>query len=82
MNAEPLSDDWLNYFEMAIVYYPKGRFAHLMPMRAVNTRLGEGPICDRVAWWHEPLGTGSQDEWERARALPLCTKCKERQPSV
>ena len=76
-SAEPLSDDWLNNHELALVYFAKGRMAHLMTMGEVNSRYGLGPLCKRVPWWHTPLGTGTQLEWERARALPLCSKCRE-----
>jgi hypothetical protein len=68
-------EDQLTLRQLALVYYRRGQVAHLMRQADVNTRLGRGPLCNRVPWWKEPLGTGTQDEWEKARALPLCVVC-------
>lgn len=76
MPEKEITEDWLLKYEMALVYYAKGRMAHLMTMGEVNSQLGLGPVCKRVPWWHVPLGTGTQDEYERARALPLCPACR------
>lgn len=70
-----ITEDWLNAHELALVYYRYGRVSHLMTMGEVNSRYGLGPLCKTVPGWHEPYGTGTQDEWERARELPLCSRC-------
>ena len=78
MTAE-ITDDWLAQEGFSLVYYKSGRMAHLALTGMVNVRRREpifgGSLCNRVPWWKEPLGTGSQDEYERARALPLCPAC-------
>jgi hypothetical protein len=78
LSTERLTDNFLNRHEYALVYYPRGSMSHLMRMCDVNgSRLGT-PICERVPFWHTPLGTGTQDEWETARARGLCVRCEER----
>lgn len=56
----------------ARVYGKTGRFAHLVP-------LGEEPsgyviVMCRLGG-RQWLGTGSQDEYDRAASLPVCGQC-------
>lgn len=60
------------------VYATHGKVAHLL-------RPGGNPggypaaLCGRSpSWFRGWLGTGSQGEHERAAALPLCARCKEK----
>ena len=58
------------------VYTPRGRMAHLL-RPGDQPSAGRAPaLCLRYprpgASW---LGTGSQDEYDKAAALPLCGKC-------
>ena len=49
------------------VYTPKGKVAHL-------TQQGTITLCR--LWYPEGLwGTGSQEEYEKAAALPTCKTC-------
>lgn len=62
----------------SLVYLPSGKTAHL----AQHAEEGD-TYCQVIhRRSHAPdgstpylLGTGSQDEWEHARSLPLCTEC-------
>lgn len=60
------------------VYMPSAKTAHLV---FADTSLDGAPraLCRIRPYlgrsWH---GTGSQGEYERAAALPLCTRCAER----
>jgi protein-tyrosine phosphatase len=60
--------------ECTRVYTPAGRRAHLLPVTSVLPR---GSVLCRVdpPWDHGWLGTGSQEEHDRAAALPVCTSC-------
>jgi transposase len=54
------------------------RTAHLVRRTHYGSRVS---ACGRFPWPNEWLGTGSQDEYERAAALPLCKLCeKETRP--
>lgn len=60
------------------VYTPAGTKAHVLPWYASPNNSAEKALCGRSAWpayWH---GTGSQDEYEKAADLPLCTACAAR----
>lgn len=58
------------------VYTPQGRVAHLMrPYGAGGECTTLCPVVPVVAWPGEWLGTGDQEEYERAEALPLCAVC-------
>lgn len=53
---------------------PRARMAHLLtPSGSPN--FGDLTLCRRIPsaglWW----GTGSWDEMERAKALPMCPRC-------
>lgn len=56
--------------EYTRVYLPGGRQAHLA--EAVSWTGCGGRAAGRRDCW---LGTGSQDEYETAARLPLCTAC-------
>jgi hypothetical protein len=54
------------------LYWQHGHVAHLMPGYSASvssTMCGEGPD----SWM---LGTGSQDEYDKAARLPTCKRCK------
>ena len=52
------------------VYTPEGKFAHL-------TTQGTVTLCG--LWYPEGLwGTGSQEEYEKAAALPVCKPCRRK----
>lgn len=53
----------------ALLYTEAGTVAHLVRTRV----LGKEAFCGLVVldWW----GTGSQSEYDKARALPLCRRC-------
>lgn len=66
---------------LARVYTPRSRFAHLLPFDgaspALAVAIGTTALCGRVAWrWNGWLGTGSQHERETADALPTCARCE------
>jgi hypothetical protein len=65
-----------------LVYTWTGKRAHVL-------RFGTGPSDGRAAecslfpmWGTYWYGTGTQAEWERARALPLCKRCAEHVDAV
>lgn len=59
-----------------LVYLPSGaKVAHVL---APNFSPNEAAmaVCKRQPTWPDSwFGTGSQDEWEKARTLPLCVGC-------
>jgi len=79
-----IPEDVLDRRQLNLIYYPSGKMAHLIDWPNMPTSIGrritegDAPLCDRVPWWHTPLGTGNQDEWDRARALPLCAEYRRR----
>lgn len=59
------------------VYRPHGKIAHLWELAGgcpVMNRWSDPDWLDRESW----LGTGSQEEYEHAAKLPLCTDCFRR----
>jgi hypothetical protein len=61
------------------VYRAGGRVAHLRPE---DLQYPAAPVCqdpryDRDGEW---LGTGTQEEYERAASLPLCQRCAAAAP--
>ena len=63
--------------QCARVYAPRGKMAHLLPPGDQPTAGRPPALCllyPRLgtAW----LGTGSQKEYEKAAALPLCGRCE------
>lgn len=72
-----ITDDWLAKSGFYLGYYRiHSKVAHLMlPVGWIGDdppalcRQGSGPFRA------EPYGTGTQDEYEKARALPLCRRC-------
>lgn len=61
--------------ECTRAYAPRGKMAHLLPGTPQSGKYAS-TLCLRYprpgASW---LGTGSQDEYDKAAALPLCGKC-------
>lgn len=79
--CNPAFEDWLLSFhaeprlklaDYRRVYLPSGRRAHLSP--PFSARSGLCAIAPE--WPADWLGTGSQDEYDRAAALPLCRRCQ------
>lgn len=70
----------------ALVYLRAGHVAHLAA--SGNDRDTQCRAVDRAALQNMRhssgdsylLGTGSQDEWEKARSLPLCRTCFPKGP--
>jgi hypothetical protein len=59
------------------VYTPYGKMAHLLPLGDRATAGYPVALCRRSpALFDSWLGTGSQGEYEKAAALPLCKRCK------
>lgn len=57
----------------SLVCLPYGRVAHMRLGTDMTAQCGmESRHMYRDGGWH---GTGSQDEWESVRRLPLCRKC-------
>jgi hypothetical protein len=53
-------------------YFRTGGVAHLVPIGS------EISLCNRWSGWeHRWLGTGSQDEIDRARELTMCRRCEQ-----
>jgi len=57
------------------VYTRRGRSAHLMAPTGTMRPQGIVLCPVRPRWPDEWLGTGNQDEHDRAAALPLCVPC-------
>lgn len=60
------------------MYAPNGTVAHLV-RPSWHPHVHPAAVCGlsgpRSWWWR---GTGSQDEYERAEALPTCKTCERR----
>lgn len=56
------------------VYRPNGKVAHLLAAGASNDYY-ERALCGARPHWDQWFGTGAQDEYELAAAMPLCQKC-------
>jgi hypothetical protein len=54
------------------LYAPHGKLAHLSPPWAWREVLCRPDGSRQPQAW---LGTGSQDEYDRAASLPLCGRC-------
>jgi hypothetical protein len=55
-----------------LVYRETGYYAHIREL------LTAAHPEEMAAWTYDDwLGTGSQDEYEKARELPLCPRCKQ-----
>lgn len=57
------------------VYMRAGHAAHLLPWSA-DPNYSVPAICGRLPFWTAWMGTGSQNEYEKAAALPLCLDCR------
>jgi hypothetical protein len=65
------------------VYGAHGKYAHLLDP---GVSVDDPALCGRMLWasrsyigmWNAWLGTGSQEEYERAMSLPLCSMCEYR----
>jgi hypothetical protein len=64
---------------LSLVYLPHGKVAHMSTHDMLDTScnavlLSEDRygLISGTPWL---LGTGNQDEWEKARLLPLCKRC-------
>lgn len=59
------------YADVMYSYY--GTVSHVVPFGRRDDFPGTGgtALCGFEPW----LGTGSQDEWDKARRLPLCLRC-------
>lgn len=59
------------------VYMRKGQVTHLLPPWS-SPNDSVAALCGRMTGIGELwLGTGTEDEYDQARAMPLCTNCVE-----
>lgn len=60
------------------VYLTKGaKIVHLLPYYASPSNVYEPALCGQLPTaWNAWLGTGTQDEHERAEALAICIGCE------
>lgn len=58
-----------------LVYLPYGSMAHILPW----VRTSEWALCHFVTprFGQSWRGTGSQDEYDKAKSLPLCERCRQ-----
>lgn len=61
-----------------LVYTEGGKIAHVLPDWASPNNRAEEALCGRSPWPGYWFGTGTQDEYEKARDLRLCVACKAR----
>jgi len=62
-------------------YAPTGKVAHLLRPHYYGDHVSTvlcGLWAWHASWWR---GTGSQDEYERAAALPVCKNCERKAAS-
>lgn len=57
------------------VYLPQGTVAHVLPWDGSPNNPSQDSLCGRAPWPGDWLGSGTQDEHEKAAALPLCVSC-------
>ena len=55
---------------VTLIYSRHGTVAHVKDFGGLNN-----PMCPLRLFWYEWLGTGSQDEYDKAASLPLCKRC-------
>jgi hypothetical protein len=62
--------------EYTLVYLPRGaKVAHVLPPNSSPNEGGRA-VCGRDPSWPDSwFGTGTQDEWDKARILPCCVGC-------
>jgi hypothetical protein len=67
------------YDEYERVYTPVGKVAHLISVNDwANHSIPHTAGCGWWAWGKEYWrGTGSQDEYEKAKSLPVCRRCSQ-----
>ncbi|MGW0682922.1 hypothetical protein ACWD2L_06110 [Streptomyces sp. NPDC002754] len=58
-----------------LVFTEGGTVTHVLP-RLASPNSGADALCGRSGWPVGWYGTGTQDEYERARDLPLCVRCQ------
>lgn len=64
--------------ERTRVYFRTGQVAHILEHGATANRLDGTHHRAMCGFWTTNwYGTGSQDEYERAAALPLCVRCSQ-----
>jgi hypothetical protein len=71
VSALDVSPRKLPLADYARLYAPRGKLAHLSPPWARGDVLCRDDPRALEDW----LGTGSQDEYDRAASLPLCGRC-------
>lgn len=52
-------------------YVPRGRVAHAIPFGESYSK----SLCGLYPWTTGWMGTGNQDEYDRAASLPVCQRC-------
>lgn len=60
--------------EFTLVFTTAGTRAHLLD-ELLSPNQNNSALCGRMPWPGLWLGTGSQDEYERAETLTLCSQC-------
>lgn len=56
-------------------YFPAGKVTHLLGAHDWSGAQVPHALCGLWAWKVYWRGTGSQDEYDRAAALPICKSC-------
>lgn len=62
--------------DLTLVYTPGGTRTHVLPPLGSPNLAGQDALCGRSAWPALWSGTGTQEEYERAREQPLCSSCR------
>lgn len=58
-----------------LVFTEGGTVAHVLPWNGSPNEAASHALCGRSGWPVGWYGTGTQDEYERARSLRLCVRC-------
>lgn len=61
--------------QMHQVYTLTGRRTHYLTGRSSPSDTASASLCGVSPWPMAWFGTGSQDEFEKAAAMPFCSKC-------
>lgn len=59
------------------VYFETGKIVHLLRDGSPNDRAAQA-LCGRSPWPGYWYGTGTQDEEDNAKTLPICVSCRDK----
>lgn len=66
-------------YEPTMTYLPKGKVAHVLPFGSTPGSTFAVALCGTAPPWFDPIGwrgTGSQDEADHLKTLPICKRCE------